>query len=85
LGPDHPDTAIRLDNLAVTYRDLGRTADALPLQQRALAITETALGPDHPDTAIRLDNLAVTYSDLGRTADALPLEERAGQIRQRRG
>ena len=76
-GPDHPDTAIRLDNLALTYSDLGRPADALPLQQRALAITETARGPDHPSTAIRLDNLAATYSDLGRHSDALPLQQRA--------
>ena len=77
LGPDHPDTAIRLDNLAAIYRQLGRAADALPLQERALAITEQALGPDHPDTAIRLDNLAAIYRQLGRAADALPLQERA--------
>jgi hypothetical protein len=31
-GTDHPDTAIRLGNLAATYRDLGRGADALPLE-----------------------------------------------------
>ena len=42
-----------------------RPGDALPLQERALAITETALGPDHPTTARRLDNLAVTHRDLG--------------------
>jgi len=77
LGPDHPDTALRLGNLAVTYSDLGRVADALPLAQRALAITEAALGPDHPDTALRLGNLALTLGALGRAADALPLEERA--------
>jgi tetratricopeptide (TPR) repeat protein len=77
LGPDHPSTAIRLNNLALTYCDLGRAADALPLQQRALAITEATRGPDHPDTATRLTNLALTYRDLGRAADALPLVERA--------
>jgi tetratricopeptide (TPR) repeat protein len=77
LGPDHPTTAIRLNNLASTFSDLGRHADALPLQERALAITETALGPDHPTTALRLGNLAFTFSALGRHADALPLEERA--------
>ena len=38
---------------------------ALPLQQRALQITEAALGPDHPSTAIGLGNLALTYRDLG--------------------
>ena len=81
----HPDPANRLANLAATYRALGRTADTLPLQERALAITEAALGPDHPDTANRLANLAATYQDLGRHADALSLEERARQIRQRLG
>ncbi|WP_435212260.1 tetratricopeptide repeat protein [Streptomyces sp. bgisy034] len=77
LGPDHPDTALRLNNLARTFSDLARHADALPLAERALAITEASLGPDHPTTATRLNNLATTLSDLGRPADALPLKERA--------
>lgn len=55
---------------------------ALPLLERALAITEAVLGSDHPSTAIRLSNLAATYRDLGHSADALPLKKRAGQIRQ---
>ena len=59
-----------LNNLAVTYRDLGQADKALPLQQRALRITEAVLGPDHPDTAIWLKNLAVTYSDLGEADKA---------------
>ena len=77
LGPDHPDTALRLGNLAATYSDLGRPADALPLERRALAITEAVLGAGHPDTALRLGNLAASYRDLGRSASALPLEQRA--------
>jgi tetratricopeptide (TPR) repeat protein len=72
--------AIALGNLAVTYSNLGRAADALPLFERALQITETALGPDHPRVAIALGNLASTYSNLGRAADALPLFERAQRI-----
>ncbi|MEU3520257.1 tetratricopeptide repeat protein [Streptomyces sp. NPDC006654] len=55
----------------------GQAVLALPLEERALAITEAALGPDHPDTATCLGNLAGTLSDLGRHADALPLAERA--------
>ncbi|MER5528735.1 tetratricopeptide repeat protein, partial [Streptomyces sp. NPDC002677] len=43
---------------------MGRHADALPLEERALAISETALGPDHPDTATRLGNLATTFGEL---------------------
>jgi hypothetical protein len=34
LGPDHPDIALKLDNLAVTYLSLGQADKALPLQQR---------------------------------------------------
>jgi len=53
-----------------SYVTLGRPADALPLDERALAITEAALEPDHPDTALRLGNLAKTYRELGRSTDA---------------
>ena len=80
LEPDHPYVATALANLAITYRDLGRAADALPLFERALQITQTAWGPDHPNVSIAQGNLAVTYKDLGRVADALPLEERALRI-----
>jgi tetratricopeptide (TPR) repeat protein len=80
LGPDHPDTAIRLGNLATTYNDLERPEEALPLVQRALEISEAALGPDHPDTAIRLNNLSATYRILGRAEEALPLQQRALEI-----
>ena len=52
----------------------------MPLEERALAITETTLGPDHPDTARCLNNLATTLSRLGRHADAIPLAERAVTI-----
>jgi tetratricopeptide (TPR) repeat protein len=58
-------------------------AQALSLQQSALAITETALGPHHSHTATMLANLAVTYGELGRHAEALALQEREAQIRQR--
>ena len=75
--------ATRLGNLAATYRrDLGRAADALPLDQRALRIAEAALGPDHPEVATALESLAKDYRDLGRAADALPLDQRALQIRR---
>ncbi|MGP4049120.1 FxSxx-COOH system tetratricopeptide repeat protein [Streptomyces sp. 2A115] len=80
LGPNHPDTALRLGNLARTFSALGRHGEALPLEERALQIAETTLGPDHPDTALRLNNLASTFSDLGRHAEALQLEERALQV-----
>ncbi|WP_169806925.1 FxSxx-COOH system tetratricopeptide repeat protein [Actinomadura macra] len=80
LGPDHPDVAIRLRYLGGTHRTLGRAAEALPLEQRALAIAEAALGPDHHEVAIGLGHLAATHRALGRAAEALPLEQRAVAI-----
>ncbi|MEV6868533.1 tetratricopeptide repeat protein, partial [Streptosporangium subroseum] len=44
-GPDHPTVATLLSNLAFNFRDLGRPGEAVPLEQRALAITEAAHGP----------------------------------------
>ena len=76
-GPDHPDVATRLNNLALTLRALGQPEAARPLQERALAITETAYGPDHPDVATRLSNLALILRDLGQPGAARPLQERA--------
>ncbi|MFE4722638.1 tetratricopeptide repeat protein, partial [Streptomyces sp. NPDC056728] len=64
LGPDHPTTALRLNNLAFTFSALGRSAEALPLAERALQITEAALGPDHPTTALRLANHHQLLTDL---------------------
>ena len=49
LGPDHPDVATALNNLAELYESQGRYAEAEPLYKRSLAIREKALGPDHPD------------------------------------
>ena len=57
-GPDHPDVAIRLNNLAELLQATNRLAEAEPLDRRALAIDERSYGPDHPDVAIDLNNLA---------------------------
>jgi tetratricopeptide (TPR) repeat protein len=84
LGPDHPDTASGLNNLAVLYRSQGGAyAKAEPLYLRALAINEKALGPDHPDTAASLNNLAYMYSAQGAYSKAEPLLLRALAIREK--
>ena len=77
LGPEHPDTATSLNNLAGLYRAMGDYAQAEPLYQRALAIREKALGPEHPDTATSLNNLAGLYEGTGAYAQAEPLFKRA--------
>jgi len=65
LGPDHPDVAIDLSNLAGLYRSQGKYADAEPLIKRAVAIDEKAWGPNYPDVAISLNNLAELYRSQG--------------------
>ena len=83
LGPQHPNTAASLSNLANVYLSMGDYAKALPLNERALAICEKALGPEHPDTASSLKNLAKVYVSMGEYAKALTHRERALAIQEK--
>ncbi|MCH7726225.1 MAG: tetratricopeptide repeat protein, partial [Planctomycetes bacterium] len=49
-GAEHPDVAIRLNNLAQLLQATNRLAEAEPLMRRALAIFRASLGDDHPRT-----------------------------------
>lgn len=77
LGPDHPNLAFCLNNLAKLYRSLGDYARAEPLYQRSIAINEKALGPDDPNVAAGLNNLAMLYVNKGDYAKAEPLYQRS--------
>ena len=81
VGPDHPDVALSLNNLALLYDTQGAYAQAEPLYKRSLAIKEKALGPDHPDVAASLNNLAALYRATQRSAEAKKLDERSARIR----
>ena len=83
LGPDHPDTATSLNNLAEFSGPRAGTRRRSRCYRRALAIREQALGPDHPDTATSLNNLAVLLRAQGRYAEAEPLYRRALAIREK--
>jgi tetratricopeptide (TPR) repeat protein len=73
LGPQHPDVAHSLNDLAELYRAQGKYAEAEPLYQRALAIREQALGPQHPDVATSLNNLvergSIRNKDINLTGE----------------
>jgi hypothetical protein len=58
LGPQHPNVATELNNLAQLLQDTNRMGEAEPLMRRALEIDERSLGPQHPNIAIRINNLA---------------------------
>ena len=50
-GPEHPNIARHLNNLAELYYNQGRYAEAEPLYRRALVIDEKSYGPDRPNVA----------------------------------
>jgi tetratricopeptide (TPR) repeat protein len=81
-GPDHPDTARSLDNLAELLWYQGEVAAAQYLFQRALAIQERVLGPDHPSAARSLHGLGVALWTQGELVTARVLLQRALTIRE---
>ena len=83
LGPEHPEVATSLNNLAALYNAMGEYAKAEPLYQEALRICQKVFGPDHPDTAISLSSLAWLYNAMGEYAKAEPLDQEALRIRRK--
>jgi tetratricopeptide (TPR) repeat protein len=57
-GPDHPEVATDLNNLAELLGATNRLSEAEPLYRRALAISENSYGPEHPSTVTVRNNLA---------------------------
>ena len=80
-GPDHPEVATSLNNLALVLQELGDPAGARPLAERALAIDEQAYGSDHPYVAILLNNVAAVLQELGERDTAAAYRARADAIR----
>ena len=76
-GPEHPDVATDLNNLALLLQDTNRLAEAEPLYRRALAIDETSYGTEHPKVATDLNGLALLLQDTNRLGEAEPLYLRA--------
>jgi tetratricopeptide (TPR) repeat protein len=76
-GPDHPNIAAYLNNLAQLLQATNGMAEAEPLMRRALAIDEKSYGPDHPLVAGALNNLAQLLQATNRMAEAEPLMRRA--------
>ena len=81
IGPDSPDVATTLNNLAQLYADQSRLQEAMPLLERSLAIQEKTLDPEHPALGRTMRALATLYRALGRDHDAFVLETRAHLLR----
>ena len=50
-----------MNNLAVSYRTLGRQEGALVLEEDDLQLRRHILGTDHTDDMISMHNLAISY------------------------
>ncbi|ELK25339.1 Nephrocystin-3 [Myotis davidii] len=83
LGPDHPDCAQSLNNLAALCNEMKQYEKAEELYERALDIRRRALAPDHPSLAYTVKHLAILYKKMGKLDKAVPLYELAVEIRQK--
>ncbi len=62
LGPEHPDTLISRQNLAVIQMSLGQWDTAKASLEQCLEGTKKAVGLEHPKTATLLASLSVLHS-----------------------
>jgi tetratricopeptide (TPR) repeat protein len=76
LGKSHPLVAHELITVAASLLDADRSAEALPLLQRAVAIWETTT-VNNLQLADALDNLGTALGPLGRYTEAAAAHQRA--------
>ena len=65
LGPDDPEVATLLNNLAVSYKYLARYSEAGQLYQRSLAILRRKFGPNHAALATLYAHQSVVLVKAG--------------------
>ena len=76
LGPEHPSTGDRLNNLGLLLSEMGDYAAAEPLIRRALHIAEKNIGSDHIDNVGVIISLSDILRNLDRNDEAFVLLER---------
>ena len=76
-GVDHPEVAVRRNNLASVLKDLGQYEQAKTLFEQSLASGIATYGEDHPEVAVRRNNLAGVLMDLGEYEPAKTLLQQA--------
>lgn len=83
VGVDHPATILASANLAATYSQLGRCAEAEGLQIEVLKRSTEELGVEDLSTIQASANLASIYGGLGRYTEAVVMEEEVLKQRTR--
>lgn len=82
-GPNHRDTGVYHNDLGVMLTAAGRTEEAVPSFQAALAVWSTNGLENGPDALNTLNNLAALEVLSGRPARAEPLFRRAVEVRRK--
>ena len=80
VGPDHPDTALPVTELAGIALEQNRVDDAITLYRRGLGIRERALGAKHPHLSETLLGLARAESRRGNSDAAIANLRRAREL-----
>ena len=66
LGPDHPDLAQSLNNLAALYNDRKQYSRAEPMYVRALGLRQKHCPSDYQRVASVVNHLAMLYKKMVR-------------------
>ena len=82
LGSDHPQTLLATSNIALVYRESGRTRESIALLEELLPHFRAKFGLDHQKTLTVMNNLALAYGDTRRLAEAVPLLEEILKVRK---
>jgi eukaryotic-like serine/threonine-protein kinase len=81
---DQPERRARLQStLGMTYRALGLSREAIPLQEKVRDYYLAVSGPEHTETLQAMNNLANSYFAAGRRDEALTLRERVLALRRK--
>jgi tetratricopeptide (TPR) repeat protein len=83
LGPEHPDVATSISNLASAAWWMGRYDEAVEKAERAVTLQSKALGPEHPEVMKTLIISAGTLFEVGRYEDALKRHERVLELQEK--
>jgi tetratricopeptide (TPR) repeat protein len=70
LGPEHPDTLMGMNNLAIALNGTGHFAEAEKLRRETLEIRRRVLGPEHPYTIVNIGAIGLELSREQRYREA---------------
>jgi serine/threonine protein kinase len=82
-GPEHSETLTALNRLASAYTTVGRTDEAIKLQEHVLPLSRKVNGPEDPETLKVMSYLANSYDRAGRRDEAIKLREEVLPLRRK--